>query len=143
MSYAGQPMAQGFFTPEDLATEQGLRRRQAYAQALLQSDTPQGAYGGLASVGNKLLGAFLSKQADTKQTELSKSAQESYLKNLGSYLGGNDLSPVKPTIPALSVSNSVGSGPQMSTLSIPGGDASGMEGPSSAPSSPSAASALP
>jgi len=130
MSYGGQSYAQGFFTPEDMATEQGIRRRQAYAQALLQGDTPQGAYGGLASAGNKLLGAFLSKQADTKEADLSKSAQESYAKNIAAFLGGDNAPPATPPV---SISNSVGSGPQMNAASIPGGDSSGMEGPSSAP----------
>lgn len=129
MSFGGQSYGQGFFTPEDVATEQGLRRRQAYAQALMQGDTPQGAYGGLASAGNKLLGAFLSKQADTKEAALAKSAQDSYTKSLGAFLGGGD----QPATPPVSVSNAVGSGPQMNAPQVPGGDASGMEGPSPAP----------
>ena len=128
MSFGGQSYGQGFFTPEDVATEQGLRRRQAYAQALMQGDTPQGAYGGLAAAGNKILGAFLSKQADTKEANLAKSAQESYAKNFQQWLGGGN----SPT-PPVSVSNAVGSGPQMNAPQVPGGDASGMEGPSPAP----------
>lgn len=74
MSGIGQPYGQGFFSPEDMATESGIRRRQAYANALLQSDAPTGAYGGLAAAGNKLLGAFLANRADKQEQDLATSA---------------------------------------------------------------------
>lgn len=115
MSSYGQSYAQGFFSPEDVATEQGLRRRQAYAQALLQGDTPQGAYGGLANAGNKLLGAFLSNKTDAKEADLAKSSQSRYATDMAAFLkGGNgapaggQMAPQSPSVPSPQISNAGG-----------------------------------
>lgn len=107
--------AQGFFSPEEVATEQGLRRRQAYAQALLQGDMPSGQYGGLAAAGNKLLGAFLSNKADKQEQELAGSSQDRYSRDMAAFLKGDApaapqtaTSSQAPSVPSPQISNAAG-----------------------------------
>lgn len=90
-------MGQGYFpsdlSPEDQEAMQAIRRKQAYAQALLSSDTPQGRFGGLASAGNKLLGAFLANRTDAKEQDLAKSISDRNTKDWSTILGGGSSQP--------------------------------------------------
>lgn len=90
MSSAGRGYGEGFFyTPEDQAAQEGIRRRQAYAQALMQGRQHQGQYGGLADAGDKIAGALLGKRADKDASGLAASSQAKYAADLGKLLSGN------------------------------------------------------
>ncbi len=120
MSSAGQGFGEGFFyTPEDQAQQQALRRRQAYAQALMQGQRHEGRYGGLADAGNSIAGALIGRSADRQAADLAKTSQERYATGLAALLkGGSGASP--------QVSNSPDS-PQASPQAAIQGE--GMEGP--------------
>lgn len=88
-----------FYTPEDQEAESALRRRQAFAQALMQQggeDPGRAAYGGLRNAGNAILGAFLSKRADASERDLAKSAQAKYTADMASFLKGGAPAPALP-----------------------------------------------
>lgn len=113
-----------FYSPEDQAQAQAIQRRQAYATALLGDAPPQGAYGGLAGAGNKLLGAFLANKADKQAQDLATGAQGRYAKAVGDFLGGASApqpaySPPNPTGQSPQISNSPDSGPQMAPPAAP------------------------
>lgn len=95
MSSAGRGYGEGFFySPEDQAAQEGIRRRQAYAQALMQGRQHQGQYGGLADAGNSIAGALLAKRADKDATKLAGDSQSRYASSLADLLrGGSGQSP--------------------------------------------------
>lgn len=108
-----------FYTPEDQEAQDALLRKQAYAQALLKqgsSDPGNTAYGGLRNAGNAILGAYLSKKADTSEKSLAQQAQQKYIQSLGRFLTGNLPSQpqtplVPPAPPQLSNGPSAGAAP--------------------------------
>lgn len=99
-----------FFTPEDQAQEDALKRRQAFARALIQSgtndpgDTP---YAGLRSAGNSLIGAFLSNKADSSERDLARSASDRYNTDMASFLKGG-ATYAGGAVPAPQISNAGG-----------------------------------
>lgn len=95
MSGAGQGYGEGFFyTPEDQAAQQSIRRQQAYAQALMQGKQHQGQYGGLADAGNSIAGALIGKKADKDYSALATKSQGEYSSALANLLkGGSGPSP--------------------------------------------------
>lgn len=103
MSGAGQGYGEGFFyTPEDQAAQQAIRRRQAYAQALMQGKQHEGRFGGLADAGNSIAGALIARKADKDATGLATQTQTKYAADLANLLkGGSGPSP--------QISNSAGS----------------------------------
>lgn len=71
MSSAGfSPLA--ILAPDLYAKQLSIQRRQALAQSLMQSgsDPGKGAYGGLRSAGNEILGAILSRSGDKDMAQL-------------------------------------------------------------------------
>lgn len=109
MSGAGQGYGEGFFyTPEDQAAQQQIRRRQDYAKALLQGQGHQGQYGGLADAGSSIAGALLAKRADKDATGLASSAQAKMVEALKGIYQGNNGSGASPQ-----VSNMAGSPQEM------------------------------
>lgn len=84
--------SQGFFyTPEDQEQLSALQRKQALAQALLKQgggDPGSAAYGGVASAGRSILGAFLSNRFNDQENKLTKAAAGRYSQDLGTFLGG-------------------------------------------------------
>jgi hypothetical protein len=92
-----------FYTPEDQAQQEGIRCRQAYAQALMQARQHQGQYGGLADAGDKIAGALMGKRADKDAAKLATDSQSRYATDLSALLRGNQ-GAVSPG----SISNSAG-----------------------------------
>lgn len=122
MSSAGRGYGEGFYYgPEDQEQLSALRRRQAYANALLQGDTPQGQYGGLASAGNKLLGAFLANRTDKQEGDLAHSAQDRYTSDMASFLKGGATAAQVSNGPGMSAPTPIPSatGPSPAPQAIP------------------------
>jgi len=73
-------MPQGFFySPEDESTAAQIARRQALAQAMMEQgsqDPGKGAYGGLRSAGNSILGAILANKFDKQQQDFATQTQK-------------------------------------------------------------------
>lgn len=115
MSGFGQPYS--YLDPDSQEQLSAIKRRQAYAQALLQqggSDPGSAAYGGLANAGRSILGAFLANKADKSERDIVRSAQDKSTQDLVAFFGGgSQQSPPQPMTPPVSVSNAAGSGPQM------------------------------
>lgn len=64
-------MAEGYFyEPADIEAAEALRRKRAYANALMTNDVPQGAYGGLAAAGSRIAGALLARNSDRDMSQL-------------------------------------------------------------------------
>lgn len=123
MSGFGQ--SYNYLDPDSQEQLSAIKRRQAYAQALLQqggSDPGSAAYGGLANAGRSILGAFLANKADKSERDVVRSAQDKYTQDLGAFLGGGSQQPPpQPMTPPVSVSNAAGSGPQMDAGPVPTG----------------------
>jgi hypothetical protein len=111
-----------FYSAEDQARAQNLARQQAYAQALMNQDPGNAQYGGLRAAGNSILGAFLSKRADTQALENAKNSQDQHVRSIAAYLRGNGSPSQSPQI-----STAAGTAPQVNQEAQPG-----MEGPTSA-----------
>lgn len=78
-----------FYTPENEEEAIALQRKRAYADALMQQNGTQGAYGGLADAGAKIAGALLGNKANRQTRDLAKSSGESYAKAMARLLGAD------------------------------------------------------
>lgn len=102
-----------FYGPEDQDALTQLKRRQAYAQALLQQgsgDAGNTPYAGLANAGKSILGAFLANRTDKSETDLAHSAQDRYTKDIAAFLKGDAPAAPVPSQPSPSQS------PQLSNV---------------------------
>ncbi len=139
MSSTGQGYGEGFFyTPEDQAAQQAIRRRQDYAKALMQGNQHQGRFGGLADAGNSIAGALLAKRADKDATGLASSAQAKMVEALKGIYGGGNGAAASPQ-----VSNMAGSPQEMAgALKGPSLDPEGNPVSSTQPQPPQAPSSF-
>lgn len=109
MSSSGiSPLA--LIAPDLYAQQTAIQQRQALAQALLQQgtgDPGKGAYGGVRSAGNALLGAFLAKSANKDMMGLYAPQQQSQ----PTWGQPSQIQSQQPQTPETQISNNPGSGP--------------------------------
>lgn len=93
-------MSEGYFFA-DQASQDALKQRQAYAQALLaagQQDPGSSKYGGLANAGKEILGALLQNWSNKDAAKLSAEDKTKYADAITKMLGPGETKPgVFPT----------------------------------------------
>lgn len=88
-------MSEGYFFA-DQASQDALKQRQAYAQALLaagQQDPGSSKYGGLANAGKEILGALLQNWSNKDAAKLSAEDKTKYADAITKMLGPGETKP--------------------------------------------------